>query len=87
MKRTAISLGSAVFLCLVSAMPALADSSVPQPGSGPQVLGAGGSGGTGPGGTAFTGSDMSIALVGFTVLVVAGISLFILRKVRAAQAT
>ena len=85
MERTAIPLGSAVFLYLVSALPGLADSSLPQPGPGPQVLGAGSSGDTGAGGTAFTGSDMSIALVGLTVLVVAGVSLFILRKVRAAQ--
>lgn len=85
MKRTAIFLGGAVFMSLLSTLPALADSSLPQAGSGPQVLGAGGSGGGGAGGTAFTGSDMSIALVGLTVLVVAGISLLILRKVRTAQ--
>lgn len=84
MRKTVLSLGTAVFVCVVTALPALADSSIPQPGSGPQVLGAGGSAGGGAGGTAFTGTDMSIALVGLTVLVVAGISLFVLRRLRTA---
>lgn len=85
MRKTAILLASAVSMCLATAIPALADSSLPQPNSGPQVLGAGGSAG-GSGGTAFTGSDVSMALIALTILVVAGASLFALRKLRTLEA-
>ncbi len=84
MRKTAISLGSALVMCLVTAMPALADSSIPEPNSGPQVLGSGGSAGVG--GTAFTGSDMSLLLVVLTILVVVGASLLALRTLRTADA-
>jgi hypothetical protein len=80
MRKTAISLGSALVMCLATALPALADSSLPQPHSGPQVLGAGGSAGSG--GTAFTGSNLSFVLVALAVLVVVGISLLVLRTLR-----
>jgi hypothetical protein len=85
MKKTAITLGSAVFLCLAAAMPALADSSLPQPHSGPQVLGAGGTAGGGTGGTAFTGSDMSLALIALAILVVSAALLLALRGIRTAD--
>lgn len=84
MRKTAILLGSAISMSLATAMPALADSSLPQPNSGPQVLGAGGSAG-GTGGTAFTGSDMSLVLIALTILVVAGASLLALRRFRTLQ--
>jgi hypothetical protein len=83
MKKTAISLGGAVLLCLATAMPALADSSLPQPHSGPQVLGTGGAAGAGTGGTAFTGSDMSLALIAMAILVVSAALLLALRSIRA----
>jgi hypothetical protein len=82
MKKTAISFGSAALLCLATAMPALADSSLPQPHSGPQVLGAGGAAGAGTGGTAFTGSDMSLALIAMAILVVSAALLLALRSIR-----
>lgn len=84
MRKTAISLGSALVMCLVTAMPALADSSIPEPNSGPQVLGSGGS--AGAGGTAFTGSDMSLLLIVLTILVVVGASLLALRTLRTVDA-
>jgi hypothetical protein len=80
MRKTAISLGTALVMCLATALPALADSSLPQPHSGPQVLGSGGSAGSG--GTAFTGSNLSFVLVALAVLVVVGISLLGLRTLR-----
>ncbi len=86
MRKTAISLGSALVMCLVTAMPALADSSIPEPNSGPQVLGSGGSAGGGAGGTAFTGSDMSLLLIVLTILVVVGASFLALRTLRTADA-
>jgi hypothetical protein len=85
MRKTAISLGSAVFLCLVTAMPALADSSLPQPHSGPDVLGSGGTAGGGAGGTAFTGSNMSLALVAVAILVVSAALLLTLRRIRTVE--
>lgn len=85
MRKTAISLGSALVMCLVTAMPALADSSLPQPNSGPQVLGAGGGTGGGAGGTAFTGTDISLVLIALTILVVVGASLLALRGLRTVE--
>jgi hypothetical protein len=83
MRKTALSLGSALVLCLAGAMPALADSSLPQPHGGPDVLGTGGTAGGGAGGTAFTGSNISLALVALAILVIAGASLLALRRLRA----
>jgi hypothetical protein len=85
MRKTAISLGGALVMCLMTAMPAVADSSIPQPSAGPDVLGTGGTAG-GAGGTAFTGSSMSLALIALAVVVIAGASLLALRRLRAPAA-
>jgi hypothetical protein len=84
MRKTAISLGGALVMCLTAAMPALADSSIPQPSAGPDVLGTGGT--AGAGGTAFTGSSMSLALIALAVFVIAGVSFLALRRLRAPAA-
>jgi hypothetical protein len=83
MRKTAISLGSALVMCLATALPALADSSLPQPHSSPDVLGTGGT--ASPGGTAFTGSNISLILIAVAVLLVAGISLLALNKLRVSE--
>jgi hypothetical protein len=85
MRKTAISLGSALSLCLVTAIPALADSSLPQPHAGPQVLGSGGTAGGGTGGTAFTGSNLSVALIALGLLVVSAVLLLAVRRIRTAE--
>jgi hypothetical protein len=83
-RRTAAALGTSLLLCLVTAMPALADSSLPQPHGGPDVLGTGGT--AGPGGTAFTGSNVSAAALALVVLVLVGmVSLAIAHRRRAAD--
>jgi hypothetical protein len=82
MRKTASVLGGAVSVLLATAMPALADSSLPQPQAGPQVLGSGGTGGGGAGGTAFTGADLSLALVALAILMVCGVLLLALRRGR-----
>jgi hypothetical protein len=83
-RKTAVVLGTSLFMCLVTAMPALADSSLPQPHGGPDVLGTGGTAGSG--GTAFTGSNVSPLLMALAVLVVIGVSsLAILQRRRAAD--
>jgi hypothetical protein len=81
MRKTAISLGGALVMCLMTAMSAVADSSIPQPSAGPDVLGTGGTGG-GAGGTAFTGSTTSLALIALAVFIIAGASLLALRRLR-----
>ncbi len=84
MRKTAVALGAWMVLWVVMAMPALADSSLPQPHGGPSVLGAGGTGGAG--GTAFTGSDISPALLALALLSVIGAaSLALLQRRRAAH--
>ena len=85
MRKIAISLGSALTMCLLATVPALADSSLPQPHGGPDVLGSGGTAGGGTGGTAFTGSDMSLFLVALAILVIAGASLLALRRLRSIE--
>jgi hypothetical protein len=83
-RKTAVVLGTSLFMCLVTAMPALADSSLPQPHGGPDVLGPGGTAGSG--GTAFTGSNVPPLLMALAVLVVIGASsLAILQRRRAAD--
>jgi LPXTG-motif cell wall-anchored protein len=82
-RKTAIAVGTSVCLCLVTALPALADSSLPQPHGGPDVLG---TRATAPGGTAFTGSNVSWAMLTLGVLLVLGAaSLVLLQRRRAAH--
>jgi hypothetical protein len=84
-RKTAITLGTSVFVFLVTALPALADSSLPEPSGGPNVLGTGGTA-TGSGGTAFTGSNISPLMVALAVALVIGLaSLAILQRRRAAD--
>ena len=84
MRKTAVALGTSLFVCLSTAIPALADSSLPQPHGGPDVLGGGGT--AGAGGTAFTGSNVSPVMVALAVVLVIGIaSLAILQRRRAAD--
>jgi hypothetical protein len=85
MRKTAIMLGSAASVLLATAMPALADSSLPQPHAGPQVLGSGGTAGGGTGGTAFTGSNLSVALIALGFLVVCAVLLLALRRIRSVE--
>lgn len=83
-RKTAIAVGTSLVVRLVTAVPALADSSVPQP-HGPTVLGNGGTA-PGAGGTAFTGSNLSPALLTLAVLVVIGVaSLAALQRRRVAD--
>ena len=80
MRRTAIAFGTSLFVCLVTALPALADSSLPEPG-GPGVLGESGQAG---GGTAFTGANLAPLMIAFAVVVVVGLSLLAYRQRRTA---
>ncbi len=80
MRRTAIAFGTSLFVCLVTALPALADSSLPEPG-GPGVLGESGQAG---GGTAFTGANLAPLMIAFAVVVVVGLSLLAYRQRRSA---
>jgi len=79
-RRTAIAFGTSLFVCLVTALPALADSSLPEPG-GPGVLGESGQAG---GGTAFTGANLAPLMIAFAVVVVVGLSLLAYRQRRSA---
>lgn len=81
MRKTAITLGTSLFVSLVTALPALADSSLPGPG-GPSVLGE--SGQAGGGGTAFTGSNLAPLMIALAVVVVVGLSLLAYRQRRSA---
>lgn len=85
MRKTVISVGTSLLMCLITAMPALADSSLPEPQGGPDVLGVGGTQG-GSGGTAFTGANISWTMMALVVLViVAAVSLAMLRRRGAAD--
>jgi hypothetical protein len=83
-RKTAVAVGTSLFMCVATALPALADSSLPQPHGGPDVLGAGGTAG-GSGGPAFTGSNISPAIVALAVLVVIGLASLVLQRRRAAD--
>ena len=83
MKKMAIAFGTSVFVAVVTAIPAWADSSLPRP---PHVLGAGGSRGAGgAAGTAFTGaSNLSPVMLAFVLLLVVGVSVLALQRRRSA---
>lgn len=80
MRKAAIAFGTSVFVSLVTALPALADSSLPGP-DGPSVLGESGQAGGG-GGTAFTGSNLTPLMIALAVVVVVGFSLLAYRQRR-----
>ena len=85
MRKTVVTLGASLFMCLVTAIPALADSSLPGPGGDPDVLGeAGQAGGAAGGGTAFTGANITPFMIALAVLVVVGVSLLVIRQRRSA---
>jgi hypothetical protein len=68
--------------CLATAAPALAGSELPPPSDGPGVKG------TvvhPPGGTAFTGANLTVWLIALAVLVVVGATLILVGRRRAAS--
>lgn len=73
MRKTAVALGTSLFVLVVTALPALADSSLPNPHV---------DGGGGTGGTAFTGSNLSPIMVAFVFLAIVGISVLALQRRR-----
>lgn len=77
MKKTAVALGTSLFVSVMTALPAFADSSLPRP----HVAGAGGV--RGVGGTAFTGANLSPIIVTFLVLAIVGLSALVLQRRRA----
>jgi hypothetical protein len=77
-RKTAVAVGTSLFMCLATALPALADSSLPQPHGGPDVLGTGGTAG-GSGGTALNGSIISPAILALAVLEVIVIESLVLQ--------
>jgi hypothetical protein len=73
MRKTAVALGTSLFVLVVTALPALADSSLPKPHVG---------GVSGAGGTAFTGSNLSPIMVAFVFLAIVGVSVLALQRRR-----
>ena len=71
MRKTALALGTSLFVLVVTALPALADSSLPHPHPG---------GVSGAGGTAFTGANLSPIMVAFTFLAIVGVSVLALQR-------
>ena len=77
MRKFVVAFGTLVFVSVVTALPAFADSSLP----GPVVQGV--QGGSGTSGTAFTGAaNLGPAMVAFVVLVVLGFSALALQRRR-----
>ena len=72
MRKTALALGTSLFVLVVTALPALADSSLPHPGGVGGVSGAGG--------TAFTGANLSPIMVAFAFLAIVGVSVLALQR-------
>jgi hypothetical protein len=74
MKKAFAVLGTTLFLATITALPALADSSLPQPHHPhTHVLGAGGVA-AGGSGTAFTGVNVIPFAAAFVVLIILGVS-------------
>lgn len=80
MKRFAFAAGTALACLFLTATTALADSTVTGPG-GPTVKG---KVVTPPGGTAFTGANLTIWFVAIAALVVVGVTLLVLSRRRMA---
>ena len=81
MKRLALAAGTALTYLFVTATAALADSTIVPPGEPPvrgKVI-------TPPGGTAFTGADVTFWLVAIAALVAVGITLLVLSRRRSAS--
>jgi membrane protein DedA with SNARE-associated domain len=88
MKRFGYTLLSALSLTLLTAMPALAQSNVPEPQQdvGPQVI-VRAPGGPGevvqaPGGVAFTGSEITLWMVLAAALLAVGVTVYVLGRRR-----
>gem|GEM_PF-3270043 len=82
MRKMAVALGTSLFVSVMTALPAFADSSLPRP----HVGGAGGIAGVGGvGGTAFTGANLSPILVAFVFLAIVGVSALVLQRRRASS--
>lgn len=74
MKKMAVAFGTSLFVSVMTALPAFADSSLPRP----HVGGVGGIGGT-----AFTGANLSPIMVAFVVLAIVGVSALVLQRRKA----
>jgi hypothetical protein len=75
MKKAFAVLSTTLFLATITALPALADSSLPQPHHPhTHVLGAGGVAAAGGSGTAFTGVNVIAFAAAFVVLIILGVS-------------
>ena len=88
MKRFGYALNGGLFLTLLTAMPALAQSNVPEPDVGPQVIvrapgGAPGDVVQAPGGVAFTGSEVTVWMVLAAALLAVGVTFYVLGRRRA----
>jgi LPXTG-motif cell wall-anchored protein len=89
MKRFGYALLGGLFLSLLTAMPALAQSVVGPPDEdvGPQVIvrapGSPGDVVQAPGGVAFTGSEVTLWMVLAAALLAAGVTFFVLGRRRA----
>ena len=82
MRKTAIALGTSLFVTILTALPALADSSLPHPHHRhTHVLGAGGAAGT-----AFTGVNVMPFVIAFAALVIVGVSALALYRRRSVTA-
>ena len=84
MKRFGYALIGGLFLTLLTAMPALAQSNVPEPDVGPQVIvRAPENVVQAPGGVAFTGSEITLWMVLAAALLAVGITFYVLGRRRA----
>lgn len=84
MKRFGYALTGGLFLTLLTAMPALAQSNVPEPHVGPQVIvRAPENVVQAPGGVAFTGSDVTLWMVLAAALLAVGVTFYVVGRRRA----
>ncbi len=74
MKKNAAALMASLFVSVMTAIPVLADSSLPRPHAG----GVGGAGGIG--GTAFTGANLSPIMLVSVLLAIVGVTALILAR-------
>ena len=84
MKRFGYALIGGLFLTLLTAMPAMAQSNVPEPDVGPQVIvRAPENVVQAPGGVAFTGSEITLWMVLAAALLAVGVTFYVLGRRRA----
>ena len=82
MRKAVAVLGSSLFCAMVTALPALADSSLPRPRHPhTHVLGAGGVAAAG-GGTAFTGVNVIPLVAAFMTLMILGVTALAIYRAR-----